>query len=296
MMKSKQFLKNSVKPGLRKICLVLTLILGCTSSTIPTYSKEKIESIIQDLCKNEHNLDVKAKLAGETLWVYLPVEDIFTKSEKPDTTTEIFKIEKINNEFKEGSFRLEYKIENIPPQEQKNYYQINKAVSENMGRVWRIIRRATFSMEHSKSGEPKFYGVVTADIKNAFEIITLVYYLDLKKISYGLISYDEYYHRTIQNTNIQPEITGDRDGLHFEYKDISMRDFILGQITQRIKLKFQKPELDKNADVDKEILKIVTYTIKIYDFKDFNTLELNNLFTNNRIILNKAAVLAGAND
>ncbi|MDD5238464.1 MAG: hypothetical protein PHU96_05860 [Candidatus Omnitrophica bacterium] len=292
MMKLKQFLRNSVKPGLLKICLALTLICGCTSSTVPTYSKEKIESIIQELCKTEYNLGVKAKLIDDTLWVYLPVEDIFKQSEKPDITTEIFKIEEMKNEFKEDTFRLEYKIQNIPPAEQKNYYQINKDVSEDMGSVWRIIRRVTFSMEHSKNGEPKFYAVVTADIKNAFEIITLVYYLDLKKISYGLISYDEYYHRTIQNTNITPEISGDKDGLHFQYKNISMRDFVLEQITQRIKLKFQKPELDKNADVDKEILKIVANTVKTYDFKDFNTLELNNLFTNNRIILNKTAVLA----
>lgn len=292
MMKLKQFLRNSVKLGLLKICLALVLICGCTSSTVPTYSKEKIEPAIQEICKAEYNLDVKAKLAGDTLWVYLPVEDIFTKSDKPETTTEIFKIEEIKDEFKEGVFRLDYKIQNIPPTEQKNYYQINKDVSEDMGSIWRVIRRVTFSMEHSKYGEPKFYGLVTADIKNAFEIITLVYYLDLKKISYGLISYDEYYHRAIQDTNIAEEISQDKEGVHFQYKDISMSVFILEQINQRIKLKFQKPELERNADVDKEIIKIATHTVKIYDFKDFNTLELNNLLTNNKIVLNKTAVLS----
>lgn len=295
MTRSKLSLRNSAKTAF-SLLLTFCLCAGCTSSTIPTYSKETIESVIQELCKNESNLDIKARLAGETLWVYLPVEDIFVKSEKAEKITEIFKVEEIKNEFKDNSFKLEYKIEGIPQQEQDNYYQINKTVSEDMGKVWRVIRRVVFSMGHSKEKAPEFYALVIADIKNGFEITSVVYYLDLKKLSYGLISYDEYYHRTIQNTSINREIIGDREGLHFKYESIPMQDFILGQIAQRIKLKFQKPELEKNADVDKEILKVAVSTLKIYGFKEFNSLELYNLLTNNRIILNKAAVWARTTD
>ena len=49
-------------------------------------------------------------------------------------------------------------------------------------------------------------------------------------------------------------------------------------------------------NIDKEILKIVTNTIKIYNFKDFTELELNNLLTSSKVVLNRAAVWAGSTD
>lgn len=64
------------------------------------------------------------------------------------------------------------------------------------------------------------------------------------------------------------------------------------QIKHRIKLKFQKPEVDKNIDIDKEILKIIIYTIKTYDLRNFREVQLDNLVTENRVILNQAAVWA----
>ena len=67
--------------------------------------------------------------------------------------------------------------------------------------------------------------------------------------------------------------------------------FLMEQIKQRIKYKFQKPEVEKNADIDKEIAKIVVNTLKIYGFKDFDVIELYNAQTKNRVILNKAAAL-----
>jgi hypothetical protein len=56
-------------------------------------------------------------------------------------------------------------------------------------------------------------------------------------------------------------------------------------------MKFQRPEVDKNADVDKEILKIVIATLKAYNFMDFNLVELDNVATANKIIMNQRAVL-----
>jgi hypothetical protein len=71
---------------------------------------------------------------------------------------------------------------------------------------------------------------------------------------------------------------------------------VAAQIQHRIKLKFEKPEVDKNADIDKEILKIAVYTIKTYGLRNFTSAELNNLVTQNRIILNQAAVWAKSID
>ena len=110
------------------------------------------------------------------------------------------------------------------------------------------------------------------------------------------MSWGEYQHRAIQETEVSPKIIGDTQGLNLKYSDISFEDFILQQIQHRIRLKFQKPEAEKNADIDKEILKIIRYTLKAYGFKDFSTLELNNLATVRKITLNQTAVFSGSGD
>ncbi|MFH0790674.1 MAG: hypothetical protein V2A64_03485 [Candidatus Omnitrophota bacterium] len=289
MMKSRLSLKNSVRAALNSLILLL-LFSGCSSSTTPTYLKKNLDQAVRDICKTEYNLDVKTRLIGATLWVYLPVEDIFIKTNKPQKRVEIFEIKKLNSEFSGQSLKVDYAIKNIPPREQQDNYDVNKTVSEKLANVWKVLRRVLFSMEHSKENELNFFRTITADIKNGFEIQTTTYSLDLKKVSYGLISIEEYQHRSIQDTNIDSRIIGDKDGRHVEYKDITMQDFIAAQIQHRIKLKFQKPEVDKNANIDKEILKIIIAAIKIYDFKQFNDVELKNLLTNNKIKLNKAAV------
>jgi hypothetical protein len=71
-----------------------------------------------------------------------------------------------------------------------------------------------------------------------------------------------------------------------------MEEFIAAQIKSRTRLKFQKPEVDRKADMDKEVLKVTAATLKIYDYKDFRQVSLNNLRTGEKIILNEGAIWA----
>jgi len=289
MMKLRLSLKNLARRGLN-LFIVASLICGCSSSTTPTYRKEDIENAIQNLCKIEYKLDIKAKLIGHTLWVYVPVEGLIEKSDKPEKYVEKFNIELNESEFADEILKLRYSIKPIPEQEKYQEYKYNKKILEDINNVWKVLRRVIFSMKCTKEEEPKFYSLIIADINTGIQIKELLYYLDLKKVSYGYISWDEYQHRSIMDQNISPELIGDKEGLHINYKDITLEEFLLVQIQHRIKLKFQKPEVNKNADIDKEIIKIIEYTIKTYDFKDFSAVELNNLLNNSRIILNQAAI------
>jgi len=261
---------------------------------MPTYTKQEINTAIQDICKEEYKLDVKTKLVGETVWIYLPVEDLIVKTDKPEKYSEKFEVEQVKNEFNFDSLRSEYAIKTVPEEEKYQEYKYNKDVLDKINDVWKVLRRVIFSMECERAGEPKIFCLVTADIKNGFEMKEVFYYLDLKKVSYDFISWGEYQHRAIQETNVSAQIIDDKEGLHVDYKNITLADFIAAQIQHRIKLKFQKPEVDKNVDIDKEIMKIIVYTIKIYDFRDFTTVELINLLSNNKIILNQGAVWARA--
>lgn len=295
MMKSRRFSKNLEKRGLllNLSLLLFCFIFGCTSSTEPTYLKEDIAGAIRDLCQNEYKTEVKTKLMGQTLWVYIPLEDVFVKADKPEKFIEKFSIEQNKGDFQDETFRLDYLIKAIPEQEKYQEIKYAESAAEKVNNVYKILFRVLFSMEELKKGGPQFFCVVTADIKNGIEMKEIFYCLDLKKLSYNFISRSEFQHRTIADTQILPEIIGDKEGLRLNYHDITWEEFIIGQIEQRIKLKFQKAEVNKSADIDKEILKVVIYTLKTYNFKDFSSVALTNLLTNNRTVWNKAAIWAG---
>lgn len=292
-MKLRLSLKNSARPALNLLFL-LFLVSGCSSSTSPTFLKENIADAVRDICKNEYKIDVRTKLLGQTLWIYLPVEDLVLKdkSDKPEKYAEKFNIERNQNELSQGTLRLQYLIYPVAEKEKPQEYKDNEEVSEKINSVWKVLRRVLFSMERLKEGEPQFFCLVIADIKNGFETQYTFYLPDLKKVSYQFISWGEYQHRAIQDTTASPGIIGDKEGVHINYQEVTLEEFVVRQIEYRIKLKFQKPEVEKNADVDKEIQKIVAQTLNIYDFKNFDIAEFNNLFSGVRRILSKQEILA----
>jgi len=74
--------KNAVK-----ITLFSILIIFFSSCDIsPTYSRKNIESIITDICKKEFNLDVRVWGIGDTVWIYVPLEDLIGKDNQMDKT------------------------------------------------------------------------------------------------------------------------------------------------------------------------------------------------------------------
>ncbi len=294
MTKSRLSSKNSVRAGLNSLILILFLSLfGCSSSTEPTFSRENIAQGIEDVCKKEYNLEVKAKLFGRTLWVYVPLENIFTKKDKPEKFLQRFEIKESSCELKYGTLTVSYSINSVPEKEVAQEYGYDKKAMEKINNAWKALRRVLFSMERRRESEPEFCVIVIADIKNGVVASETFYYPDLKKVSYGFVSWDEYQHRTITDSFIVPEAIDNPQGSFLTYRDITFREFITGQIVQRVKLKFQKPEVEKNADIDKEIRKVVEYTLGTYGFDDFSTLELDNLVTNNKIMLQRAQVLRG---
>lgn len=302
MIKSRLYLKNLARAALNSLELIQVLIIslflfyGCSSSTSPSFTREDINQTIQDICKKEFNLDVTSKLIEQTLWVYLPVENILVKSSDPKKNIEKFAFEPHGTTLNNGIIESSFSIKPITERETLQEDEIDKAIIEKISNVWGVIRRVIFSMERSKGKEPEFLCLVTADIKNAIEITTTSYTLDLKKIFYGLISWEEYQHRTIQDININPMVIGDKEGISLDYKEIKLNDFIITQIEHRIKMKFQKPEVDIDADIDKEIIKLAIHTIKTYNFKDFTEITFNNLVSNNKTTLNQAAVWRKANE
>lgn len=244
----------------------------------------------------EYKLDLVTKLVDQTLWVYMPLEDIVTKLDKPEKYIERFSIQDNKNLLAEGILSVSYLIKPIEEKESNQEMALDKKVNEKIFNVLQVIRRVLFSTDHSKINSPLFFCIVTADIKNGFQIKQVFHLSDLKKLSYGFISQTEYQHRILQDTEVSPLIIGDRQGTHLDYQNITLDNFIVGQIQNRIKIKFQKPEVEKNADVDKEILKIITYTLNTYNFQNFTLLEMTNLLNEKKSIFNRTAILNNPQD
>jgi len=254
---------------------LVILITGCSSSTKPTYLRANIERDIQDICKKEYKLDITAKLVGQTLWIYLPIEGILenTSANKPQKYWERFEIKDNKSDFKNGLFQVTYNVKRVPEKERVQETGYNKEALEKINDVWKVLRRIVFSMKETEA--PKFFFLVTSDIQYGFTIAEIFYFQDIKKVSYSLISMTEYQHRSINQMEISPQVIGDKEGKFLNYRDIPMEEFIAMQIENRIRLKFQKPEVDKNANIDKEVLKAVNDTLEIYDAKKYKVF-LNN--------------------
>ncbi len=295
MMKSKLSSRSLARAGLKLFPLILFLS-ACTSSTSPTFLKESIPLAVKDICKKEYKLDLSTKLSGRTLWVYMPLEDIISKLPKPEKYIERFLIEDKKNTLNEGVLKISYSVKPIAERETQQEMSIDKSVNEKIFNVLQVIRRVLFSIDNSQDNNPLFFCIVTADIKNGFEIKQVFHLLDLKKLSYGFISQTEYQHRIVQDTAVSAQIIGDKEGTHLDYRDITLEEFISSQIQSRIRFKFQKPEVEKNADIDKEVLKIITYTLNTYNFKDFSLVEIVNLVSAAKTTLNQAAALTGSED
>ena len=297
MMKSKLSLRNLARCVLllKFLLLFLFLATGCNLSTSPSSSIEDIPTAIKNTCRSDYKVDVMVRQVGSTIWIYLPVENIFApleKNQKPEKYFERYTVEDNKSDFIGGILKCDYIIKPLPEKEKLQEFSFNKEAFKKKLHVWMAINRVLMSSDYKKKNPPQFYGIILADIKNGFAIRDLFYYQDIKKVFYSYISSTEFQHRTVEDTLLSLDIIGDKEGVHQDYKNTTMKDFLSMQIQGRIRLKFQRPEVEKNADIDKEVQKIIAYVLQIYDFNDFSGVEINNLVTGKRMVLNKAAILS----
>jgi len=282
-MRLKLSLKNSAKAALlfSFITSLLLFLSGCQNQIEPTYKEEDIPGLVKKICKDEYKLDVITKRTPSTLWVYAPLPKILDKEYG-------IKEDKIFDE------EMVYKLSNI---------------LVTIGRVLVSSNKA-----------PDFYAIVASDINLGLDYTIIANTLDTKKSQAGCIPWTEANRRYVARFKISPETIGDTTGMHLEAVDITMSDFLAEQIAQRIGGKFQDESLkkyfkvaksdgrfnsgtfifdysieklappEKEIDIRKEILKIVTYCIQTYEFKNFETVEINDTLTQDKLILSRAQI------
>ncbi|MEW6170287.1 MAG: hypothetical protein AB1472_01830 [Candidatus Omnitrophota bacterium] len=281
MMKSKLSLKKLAKLVLFNFFLITT-ILGC-SPIRPTYDEKELPLAIVKTFKKEFNLDIKSVIVGKTLWVYLPLDNLFIKSDKKnlikydvssDTTTR----------YIDNTFKSKFSISELDrPKELPQEIEFDKDAIKKIRNILTVVALKYLS---SSSNNIDFIRLVYADVKTGIEMIETDYALDLKKVYHGVIPQDEYNRRIVQDFNQNFDIIDDYQGRHLEYQSLEMPEFISKQITQRIRSYFSKyAPGQKQKNIIKEIEKIILDTTRIYNFTDYSYVELNDLLTGNVITL-----------
>ena len=280
-MRLRRFLKNSVKPGLLFSLFSCLILSGCANPFEPTYKEKDIPYLVKKICKEEYNLEVSTKRTPTTLWIYAPLSKIL-HADYGIKADKIFDEEMVN------------KLRNI---------------LTTVGRV--LI---------SSDNTPEFFALLASDIKLGLDYTLIGCVLDIKKTYAGFIPETEANRRYVIRFKISPEAINDTTGVHLKAYDIKLPDFLAEQINQRIGSNFQGEDRkkyfrveksegkfsdgiftiayainqiaqpDKKIDIKKEVLDIITYCLKTYEFKEFLMLEVTDLNTADKLVLSKAAI------
>ncbi len=259
--------------------LIVILISGCgLNEEEQLYSRSIAEGKFIQICKDEYNLDVNTKFAGNTLWIYIPYQrDILTFKATDSPQMSKFAVPFVKGSLAEERFYFEYHIiPMVKPEEHKGYTtDFSEKVTEDFYHLLNVIYRVYFNAQQ----QPEFYVIVMADIVNGVEFMRTIYNEDLKKIFNHVITTEEYSRRILQDINGSPEIINDRIGKHLTYRQINLGQFLAEQIVQRIRFKFLSADFKLQGTIQEEILRIISYCLHTYEFRGFLMVSLKDLST-----------------
>jgi len=243
----------------------LTLV-GCGDNSIKqSYREEDVASSIEELCKKEYDLDVKVDIVGNTLWAYLPVENMINKENMIDE--EIHK--KIGNIY----LNIQRVILSTPKhidffvlavsdiKAGIDFIMIGYVLDMKKFMVSLISRNDFFSRLIRKAHpNPQAVADIEGNHINKFDIKFSDFLINqmLERIQWHFHS-DSRFAINLINASFN-------EGILKILYDIRMK------------------EGNGGNNIKEEILKIVASTLRKYDFKEFLALELHNLQNNTRSV------------
>jgi hypothetical protein len=266
------------KPQIILTALTLLIFLSGCIVIKPTYTKENLVESVTELCKKEYGVEPKVWLIGETVWVYLALTRLITED-----------------------------------------IQWDKEMGGKIGNVVLGTNRVLLSMKP----RPQFMVVVASDIKErGIDYIIKTWVPDIVKFQLQFISRDEFSRRNVIMIKENADAISDVEGKHIDRQDIRMGDFLAEQVAQRIHTKFTQEQEYKDyfqaqdigalfndktfkiyvnikqndvaaklpTDITKEIINIIVYVLKEYEFNDFTWVEIENSATGEQVTYNRQAL------
>lgn len=285
MTRSKPFSRNSAKFVLLFLSLLFAAhAAGCFSNVEPTYKEKDIPFLVKKICKEEYKLDVTTHRTGSTLWIYAPLDKILDK---------------------------EYGIK-----EDKIF---DEEIAEKLRNILTTISRVLISSD----AVPQFFALCASDINLGIDYRIIGNVDDVKKSSAGFLPWTESNRRYVIKLTKAPEAIDDTTGTHVNFTEIKLSDFLADQIAQRIGARFQDEEMKSYFKIDRsdglyrnkvfyfeynltqtkptpkpikvqsEVVDIISYCLKSYEFNDFNGVTIGNAAGKDTFYLNKAAIVEG---
>ena len=243
--------------------LIALLLPGCLSIE-PTYNKEKIVEAITALCKSEYSVEPRVWLLGESVWIYLPLSRLITKSldwDKENT-------EKINKVMI-GTSRVLLSMKPRPQflvfiasdtQEYGLDYVSISWIPDIVKYQLQLISRDEFGRRHVTKIKENLAAI--ADLNGD--------HIDKKEIKLPDFLAAQIGQRINNKFTLDAKIKD-----CFEVKDVYG---IFQEDTFEIHadIKQTKPLPQGTINIQEEMNKIIAYVIREYDFKDFLLVKIEN--------------------
>ncbi|HLF19084.1 MAG TPA: hypothetical protein VI749_09405 [Candidatus Omnitrophota bacterium] len=234
----------------------------------------------------EYKYDCVLREAGNTLWIYLPLEQelvgIKASMEGPSSSNESnasFTVKYLESEFRERTFTIEYDIEKTFSYSKQFGYEsaYTEKFQEIQNALLSIIKQSYFDVP--KAEAPEFIYFVIADTKNGIETENLLYLDDFKRAMSTPPSFtqEEYAKRYISQLRGHQNIIADKTGAHLKVAPVTLGEFLAKQMVNRINFKYQRSMFPPSEDTKNEILEQVKETLNAYSFDGYENVVLKDL-------------------
>lgn len=266
-----------LKSSVLSVSLALT-ILSCSSNNQAKnfYPREEIPRIIEKLSKEEFNLDVKAALTANCLWVYLPQEKLL------DANFNFLETASLN--FDHASLIIGRVILNTldPPQ----FYVLVTSDIKSLGLDYVVIN-------YVRDLKRYYYSRISRGESAKRRVFQF-------KLNLMALNDTEGSHIAFKDIDMREFLTDQlRKRIEDKLKEEPFKKLIsVKSVNAAFKdgrfifdLDFSRQEAPAAIDFSKEALKIIAAVLKDYDFKDFEEITINETAPPKSITLSQKALL-----
>ena len=315
-MKLKRYLKNLIKPALVFLLVNILISSGCSRRPPGPLEKTDIEKkfleSFNETTKIEYPLHTSTRIAGKTFWIYIATEkDLLTINSSRGVggvmPEKNIKFMDITCQYESSSFSLDYIFLKYTAEEKgKEKDLLKKTVGgttlyqDFTDTTILILQKTYFSIGDilRDTEDFNFFAICLANITKGIKITFVIHRVDMEQFLMNMLPPDEFYTRMILKTDGSKEIVNDKYGLHVEYNDISLIDFLREQIVSNARAKvnelekYSAQQLKAINKLDSIILKTVYDVTEKYEFDDFMFVEIVDLISDERLTVSKRKLIS----
>ncbi|MFH0754459.1 MAG: hypothetical protein V2A70_07830 [Candidatus Omnitrophota bacterium] len=261
--------------------LTLTTALcmgGCNALKDTKFTPSEAEKKLASFCLKEGNLTVLTQRVGQTLWIYVPVNepifDVKASGERKDPSRKIMPLSllSLQSEFSQKYFKFNFDIvPDVLSGEPVSYGSAyNESYTKKRQLIYQGMQESFFNAKGTdKEPIPTFFVILVTDTTKGVATKSIIYLRDLRQFMTEAIPPDEYYMRELNEIIGKEGLINDTKGRNVPYADITWTYFLTEQIKNRIKFKFTSSDFPPETEPLKEIATLAANTLRFYPFTDY---------------------------